>query len=76
MNGFDKHLPYNDSSGIHFSQTTSGYGGADVILYVGFESFRNNGFNPITNKYLRYAIMNLFENTYSTMISFDETFKL
>lgn len=37
---------------------------------------RNNGFGLITNKLLRDEIIKLFENTYRTIISVDETFKL
>jgi hypothetical protein len=72
----DHRLPYHDSLGVHFSRATRGYGGADVISYVGYESLRNNGFNLISNKFLRDEIMILFENTYRAIISFDETFKL
>ncbi len=72
----ENRLPYHDSLGTHFSRATRGYGGADVISYVGYESLRNNGFNIIINKSLRDEILNLFETTYRSIISFDETFKL
>lgn len=76
LNVIDNRLPSHDSLGIHYSRATRGYGGADVISYVGYESLRNNGFNLITNKTLRDEILHLFENTYREIISFDETFKL
>jgi hypothetical protein len=72
----DSRLPNHDSLGYHFSKATRGYGGADVISYVGYEALRNNGFSLITNKLLKDEIMQLFENTYRELISFDETFKL
>lgn len=72
----DGNLPYHDSLNVHLSKATRGYGGADVISYVGYESLRNNGFRLISNKHLRSEIMMLFENTYRAIISFDETFKL
>ncbi len=64
----------HDSLGYHFSRGTNGYGGADVISYVGYETLRNNGFNLITNKSLKDEIIKLFESTYRTLISFDQTF--
>ncbi len=76
LNVIDNRFPSHDSLGIHYSRATRGYGGADVISYVGYESLRNNGFNLITNKSLRDEILHLFENTYRAIISFDETFKL
>lgn len=72
----DQSLPYYDSLGVHFSRATRGYGGADVISYVGYETLKNNGFSLISKKALRDEILYLFENTYRALISFDETFKL
>ena len=72
----DNRLPVHDSLGFHFSKATRGYGGADVISYVGYETLKNNGFNLIVNKPLRDEILKLFETTYRAIISFDETFKL
>ena len=69
-------LPNHDSLGNHFSRATNGYGGADVISYVGYEALRNNGFSLIANKSLKDEILQLFENTYRELISIDETFKL
>ncbi|TFG71955.1 MAG: hypothetical protein E4H26_11680, partial [Flavobacteriales bacterium] len=70
----DAKLTDHDSLGYHFSRGTNGYGGADVISYVGYETLRNNGFNLITNKSLKDEIIKLFESTYRTLISFDQTF--
>jgi hypothetical protein len=69
-------LPNHDSLGIHYSLATRGYGGADVISYVGFESLRNSGFNLISNKIVRDDLLYLFEKRYREIISVDEAFKL
>lgn len=74
INVLDAHLPDHDSLGFHFYCATNGYGGADLISYVGFEALRNNGFNLIKNKSLKDAVLQLFETTYRDLISFDETF--
>ncbi|MBN3520376.1 hypothetical protein JYB62_10205 [Algoriphagus lutimaris] len=74
MDVIDNKLPNHDSLGIYFFKATGGYGGADVISFVGYEAFRNNGFSLVANKSLKDEILKLFENTYSHLISIDGTF--
>jgi uncharacterized protein DUF6090 len=74
MDVIDNNLSNHDSLGIYFFKATQGYGGADVISYVGYEALRNNGFSLITNKLLKDEILQLFENTYRELISIDGTF--
>jgi hypothetical protein len=74
MDVIDNNLTYDDSLGIYFFNATKGYGGADVISFVGYEALRNNGFSLITNKLLKDAILQLFESTYRDLISIDGTF--
>ena len=64
----------HDSIGFYFKSATNGYGGADVISFIGYESLKNNGFNLIKNKSLKDDILQLFETTYRDLISFDDTF--
>lgn len=76
LNTIDNHSDYNDSLSIHFSMATRGYGGADQISFTGYEELKNNGFDLVTNKLLKDEVIKIFENTYRTTISIDETFKL
>jgi hypothetical protein len=71
----DHHYQDHDSLGLHFSRATRGYGGADVISYLGYEALKNKGLDLITNKSVKDEILTLFESTYRNIISVDETFK-
>jgi len=74
MNAIDSRLPNNDSLRFYFSRAVNGYGGADVISYVGYETLKNSGFGLIENKDLKEEILQLFETTYRNLISIDNTF--
>lgn len=75
LNVIENELSFHDSLGTHFSFATRGYGGADIISFIGYEVLRNNGFGLIKNKFLKDEILGIFEGTYRDLISIDETFK-
>jgi hypothetical protein len=72
----DSGFPDNDSLGFHYSRAVNGYGGADVISFVGYEVLKNNGLGLIEKNVLKDEILQLFETTYRNLISFDNTFVL
>lgn len=68
----DKQLAYNDSLDTYFK---SAFYAPDIVLATsGFESIKSKGFDIISTKVLRKAVIDLFDVNYASMVS--ETVRL